>query len=230
VHDTHLKPSVISISWGGPEDSWSDADKTAFDQVFQQAAANGITVLVASGDSGSSDGENDGKPHVDFPASSPHVTAVGGTRLIANGAAVESEQVWNDASTGDGSGGGGCSDFFKRAEYQASLSVCDGAQGVPDAAGNADPVSGYVVRVDGRYEVVGGTSAVAPLYAGLVCRINGITSKRVGALSPILYANPGICRDITVGSNGAFSAQVGWDACTGLGVIDGTKLLEAVKA
>jgi kumamolisin len=228
IHDDTLKPSVISCSWGGPETTWSDAEMTAFDQVFQEAAAKGITILVASGDDGSSDGVTDGKPHVDFPASSPSVTGVGGTSLVATGSTVTSEVVWNDGAQG-GAGGGGCSGYFKRAPYQDSLAVCDGMQGVPDCAAVADPNTGFVVKVDGRFSVIGGTSLAAPTIAGLIARVNQLTGKRVGSLSPILYAHPEVCREITVGNNGSFSAGSPWNACTGLGVIDGTKLLAVVK-
>ena len=72
IHDKKNRPSVISISWGGPESAWTAQAMTAMDDAFQAAAAMGITVCVASGDSGSTDGVSDGNDHVDFPASSPY--------------------------------------------------------------------------------------------------------------------------------------------------------------
>ena len=111
IHDTTNKPSVISISWGGPESAWTPQAMTAMDEAFQAAAAMGITVCVASGDSGSTDGVSDGNGHVDFPASSPYALGCGGTSLRANQTAIASEVVWNDGANG-GASGGGISSFF----------------------------------------------------------------------------------------------------------------------
>src|SRR6202000_629814 len=108
IHDTTNKPSAISISWGGPESSWDSASLTSFDHTMQSAAALGLTITVASGDSGSSDGVSDGANHVDFPASSPHVLACGGTNLQASGGTITEQSVWNDGAQG-GAGGGGVS-------------------------------------------------------------------------------------------------------------------------
>ena len=212
-----------------------------YDQAFQDAAAVGVTVCVATGDAGSSDGVDDGLAHVDFPASSPNALACGGTTLNTNaaGSAITSEVVWNDTADGGGATGGGISDQFALPSYQDNAgvppSVNAGARvgrGVPDVAANADPNTGYEVRVDGSSVVVGGTSAVAPLWAGLVALLNQSLGKPVGFLNPNLYgsiAQDGVFRDITSGNNGAYSAGPGWDACTGWGVADGTKLLAALK-
>jgi kumamolisin len=228
VHDNVNKPSVISISWGGPESNWTSAAMNAMNSVLEQAAQAGITVLVASGDDGSTDGVSDGKQHVDFPASSPWVTACGGTKLtVSNGTATD--VVWNELQSNEGAGGGGFSTQFAVPDYQQGhIPPGSSGRGVPDVSGDADPVSGFLVRVDGQQEVIGGTSAVAPLYAGLVARINSIRGKRIGLLNLILYSTPGICRDVTQGNNGDFSATEGWDAASGLGVIDGQKLLVAL--
>jgi kumamolisin len=231
VHDTTNKPSVISISWGGAESSWTQQAMTAFDEAFQSAAAIGITVCVASGDSGSSDGVNDGADHVDFPASSPHALACGGTSLRANGGTIASETVWNDGPQG-GAGGGGISSFFPLPASQDGLhtTTTSGAtapltkRGVPDVCGDADPETGYEVRIDGTDTVIGGTSAVAPLWAGLIARINAAKGAPVGFVNPTLYAAASALHDITQGNNGDFSAGVGWDACTGLGSPDGAKI------
>lgn len=232
IHDTTNKPSVISISWGSAESNWTPQAMRAFDQAFQAAAALGVTVCCASGDSGSSDGVQDGRNHVDFPASSPFVLACGGTRLVAAGSTIASEVVWNDGPNG-GASGGGVSAVFSLPSWQAGSHVPPPAQkgggrGVPDVSGNADPATGYRVRVEGSDTVIGGTSAVAPLWAALVVLINQEKGKPLGYLNPRLYSNPGAFRDITSGNNGAYEAGPGWDPCTGLGSPDGTKLLNAL--
>jgi kumamolisin len=237
VHDTVNKPSVISISWGGPESNWTAQAFQQFDQAFQDAATLGVTITVAAGDDGSSDGVSDGSAHADFPASSPNVLACGGTTLKASGTTISSEVVWNDAN---GATGGGVSDEFPLPSYQQNAGVPPAAdpggkvgRGLPDVAADADPATGYSVRIDGENTVVGGTSAVAPLWAGLIARLNQSLGKPVGFLNPTLYAlntQSGVFRDITSGNNGAYSAGPGWDACSGLGVADGTKLLKALSS
>jgi kumamolisin len=231
VHDTTHRPSVISISWGGPEASWTQQAMTSFDNAFQAAAAMGITVCVASGDGGSSDGETDHADHVDFPASSPHALACGGTSLRASNGTIESETVWNDGASG-GAGGGGVSAQFAVPSWQQGLSAIKGGhaekltmRGVPDVSGDADPETGYDVRVDGTNTVIGGTSAVAPLWAGLVARINAARNSPIGFINPTLYGAPGALRDVTQGNNGDFSAGPGWDACTGLGTPNGQQMV-----
>jgi kumamolisin len=231
IHDTTHKPSVISISWGGPESSWTQQSLTTFDQAFQSAAALGVTVIAASGDNGSNDGVQGGGDHVDFPASSPHVLAAGGTHLDAANGHITAESVWNDGANG-GAGGGGVSAVFALPAWQAGLRVTrtGGAttplakRGVPDISGDADPESGYAVRVDGSDMVIGGTSAVAPLWAGLIAIINGRTGKQAGFVNPVLYKNPHAMNDVTTGDNGDFAAAIGWDAATGLGTPNGAKL------
>jgi kumamolisin len=208
---------------------------TAFDQAFQAAGALGVTVTVAAGDNGSSDGVNDGLAHVDFPASSPNVLACGGTRLIGSGQTITSETVWNDGASGGATGGGISAFFIPPPAWQSNInlppSVNPGAKpgrGVPDIAGDADPVTGYQVRVDGQNTVIGGTSAVAPLWAGLVALFNQSLGNSVGYLNPWFYISvtsvAGAFHDITSGNNGAYQARAGWDACTGLGSADGAKI------
>ena len=234
IHDTTNRPSVISISWGGPESTWTSQAMAALDQAFQDAAAMGITVCVASGDNGSSDGLSDGADHVDFPASSPHALACGGTTLRASNGRIAAETVWNDGAAG-GAGGGGVSAVFPVPGWQAGLPVTSTAgarplpmRGVPDVAGDADPQTGYDVRVDGYDAVIGGTSAVAPLWAALIARLNSTSATKMGFINSRLYANRNSCNDITVGNNGDFVAAAGWDACTGLGTPDGTRLAKAL--
>jgi kumamolisin len=236
VHATPT-PVVVSISWGQSEDSWTAQARTSLDQAMADAAALGVTVTVAAGDNGSSDGQSGSAAHVDFPASSPHALACGGTSLRGNASTgvISSETVWNDGASG-GATGGGVSDTFGLPTWQATAGVpaqagAAAGRGVPDVAGCADPATGYQVLVDGQSTVIGGTSAVAPLWAGLISRLAQSTGKPFGLIQPLLYAGvtagtaaPGF-RDITSGSNGAYAAGPGWDACTGLGSPEGSSLL-----
>ena len=247
IHDTTNKPSVISISWGNPEKNWTTQAMTSFDQAFQTAAALGVTVCCAAGDAGSGD-ENpdqlaqigavpDGLAHADFPGSSPFSLCCGGTKLTGSGTAIATESVWNEDPVRSATGGG-VSDFFPVPAYQSAVGVPPSAnagghkgRGVPDVAGDADPATGYIVRVDGQESVIGGTSAVAPLWAGLVALMNQKLGHRVGLLNPLIYGSlvgTGSFRDISSGNNGAYSAKQGWDACTGWGTPNGTKLLHAL--
>jgi len=237
IHDADV--TLISISWGQAESNFTTQSLTAFNQAFQEAGTMGKTVFVAAGDNGSSDGETDGKNHVDFPSSSPFAVACGGTTLQASSgnSSIVSETVWNEQSQGEGATGGGVSDFFPKPDYQSQASVPPpqtrgGGRGVPDVAGDADPVTGYNVLVDGAKSVVGGTSAVAPLYAGLFALINELLVKqgkpRAGDVHRALYQNPQAFRDITSGNNGAFSAAPGWDATTGLGSPNGIQIADAL--
>jgi kumamolisin len=235
IHDKTNKPSVISISWGGPESTWTAQSMTAFDSAAQDAAALGVTICAASGDNGSSDGVTDGKNHVDFPASSPHILACGGTSLQSANGAITSETVWNDGAQG-GATGGGFSVQFPLPSWQASIGVkppSGEGRGVPDVCGDADPETGYNVLVDGESLVIGGTSAVAPLWSGLITLLNQKLGKPLGFLQPALYGLPKTAaafHDIVTGSNGAFSAGPGWDACSGLGSPEGENLLKALSA
>jgi len=236
AHDAQLKPSVISISWGGPEDSWSASSLAAMQSALADAAAMGVTVTAASGDSGSGDGETDGQPHVDFPASSPYALGCGGTTLTASAGTISSEVVWNDTASNNGATGGGVSIDYALPTWQQGSKVPQApggyaGRGVPDVAGNADPLTGYQVRVDGQDEVIGGTSAVAPLWAALLARCNQALGRAVGDVHAALYrVGTTAFRDITQGNNGAYNASTGWDACTGLGSPDGQMLLTALTA
>ena len=224
IHDTTNHPSVISISWGGPESSWTQQAMTSLDDACQSAAALGISITVACGDNGSTDGVSDGANHVDFPASSPHVLACGGTKITVSGTTLTNEVVWNDAAQNGGATGGGVSTVFALPTWQQNANVSGATKGgsgrgLPDVAGDAAPATGYSIEVDGQTEVVGGTSAVAPLWAGLIALLNQKLGKPVGFLNPQIYPLLGSTafRDITQGTNGAYNAGVGWDACTGLG-------------
>ena len=236
VHDTTHEPSVVSISWGGSEDSWTAQARDQMETILTDAGGLGVTVTVAAGDSGSSDGAADGMAHVDFPASAPHALACGGTTLELSGTSITSETVWDTAD--GGATGGGVSDVFPVPSYQSAAAIPERAgtktvgRGVPDVAGDADPQTGYTIRVDGQTETVGGTSAVAPLWAGLIALLNASLGAPVGFLQPRLYPllGSGALPDITSGSNGVYAAGPGWDACTGLGSPVGTALAKRLKA
>ena len=241
-------PIAVSISWGGPESSWSSQSMSGMNEAISDAAALGATVTVAAGDNGSSDSASSTTGvAVDFPASSPYSLACGGTTLIGNTATstITSEVVWNEISKQAGAGGGGVSVVYAQPAWQKTAGVpataatgvtgigtaAEPGRGVPDVAGNADPYSGYQIVVDGKPQPIGGTSAVAPLWAGLIARLAQASGTRFGLLQPLIYAGitPGAdvagFRDITDGSNGAYKAGPGWDACTGLGSPNGTALL-----
>jgi kumamolisin len=238
VMDKRNKPSVISISWGGPESSWTSQSLKSYNTALQTAAAVGVTVCVASGDNGSSDRVSDGRAHVDFPASSPYALACGGTHLVGSGVSITVEEVWNDLPN-NGATGGGVSDAFPLPSWQKAANVPPSVnpgnrrgRGLPDLAGDADPLTGYRVAVDGSNAVVGGTSAVAPLVAGLVALLNQALMGSLGYFNPDLYnkvaISSGTFRDVTQGNNGAYQARPGWDPCTGWGSPVGKAILSAL--
>jgi kumamolisin len=242
VHDSQRKPSVISISWGGPESTTDTQGIAAFHELFVAAAALGITVCVASGDHGTADEDAldwDGKIHVDHPAVDDMVLGCGGTQIDGSGKDV----VWNDgtpfdknaAGGGGWASGGGISEVFAVPSYQesaklpVSIASKKPGRGVPDIAMNA---TNYFTRVDRAEGASGGTSAVAPLMSALVALLNQAMRKNVGFLNPLLYANAGaVLHDVTVGTNAitntvqGYQAGPGWDACSGLGTPDGTAIL-----
>lgn len=234
IHDDVNQPTVLSISWGSAEATWTARAMTQMEQAFADAAAIGVTVTVASGDSGSSDGLDDGLAHVDFPASAPHALGCGGTHLSAYDTTWDGDVVWNSDG---GATGGGVSAHFALPTYQDAaqvpVSVNPGGgpgRGVPDVAGDADPATGYAIFVAGQTQVVGGTSAVAPLWAGLTAVCNEALGNRLGFLNPQLYPLLGTSpfHQVTSGNNGAYDAGPGWNPCCGLGTPDGTDLLTAL--
>ena len=216
------------------------------DAAIADAAVLGATVCVAAGDNGSSDDPNNPNAlNCDFPASSPHALACGGTQLVGDVSTytISSEVVWNELANNEGAGGGGVSDVYGVPAWQANAGVPVNAnssktgRGVPDVAGNADPVTGYLVVVDGAAPApIGGTSAVAPLWAGLIARLAQASGTRFGLLQPLVYAGvtPGTAvpgfNDVVTGNNGAYQAGPGWDACTGLGSPNGQALLGLLTA
>ncbi len=260
VHDSQHQLSVISISWDQlelPRDSF----QIQFDQVLQAAAMLGITVCVAAGDSGAAGiGPKawDGKAHVSFPASSPFALACGGTRLIKVARNRIKESIWNqhkaDLSSeagpngSFGAGGGGVSCAFDLPNYQQTAGVPGSlnppgykGRGVPDVAGDADAETGYSITLGGQSHTCGGTSAAAPLWAGLVALINQKLKGRVGFINPQIYdmaADAGAFHDVTDGNNRVsykgfvdvgYDAGPGWNACGGLGSPDGRMLCRLLR-
>lgn len=212
-----VKISGISISWGAAEDVWgADAAKAA-DAAIAQLAPLGIPFFAAAGDNDSGDGE--AGLHVDFPASSPHVIGCGGTTKTA-----ASETVWNNGP-GEGTGGG-YSSLFPVQAWQTGAPAGPGRM-VPDVAANADPHTGYEIFCQGQWQVVGGTSAVAPLYAGLVAAI--AQNLIPGNMPALVWGFPNSFVDVTQGGNGGYQAAVGPDPCTGLGVPIGTALVKVFE-
>lgn len=211
---------VLSWSWGAREPSWGKKAATEMDAAALYGLGKGMITLAASGDNDSSDGGFG--PAVDLPASCPHVIGCGGTHKTPN-----SETVWNNnPGHPNGSGtGGGFSMYFPMPAWQAGAPHGPGRM-VPDVAGNADPGTGYQVVLRGQWNVFGGTSAVAPLWAGLLAACG----KKLGSITPKLYLNHLAFSDITSGDNGMYRARPGPDACTGLGSPIGTAIAKILGA
>jgi kumamolisin len=205
---------VVSISWGGPESQWSTASIATFSAVLAAARAAGVPVFVAAGDNGSTDGTRSNV--VDYPSSDPSAIGCGGTRLYLDSDGHRTaEVVWNDGA-GTSATGGGVSKVFP------------GRQ-VPDIAGNADPQTGYQIVVDGQSSVIGGTSAVAPLYAACYAVLLQAYGHRFDFLNAVL-TNPSVCFDVTSGNNGGYKAGPGRDNVSGYGVVDFGKLLTVLTS
>jgi kumamolisin len=207
---------VCSISWGADEANWGKVAADDMDAAAQEAAHAGMTIFAASGDNDSSDG-GPTAANVDLPAGCPHVIGCGGTNKTRS-----AEVVWNDApgnASGDGTGGG-YSTLFAMPAWQIGHAPAGTGRMVPDVAACADPNTGYQIYYQGGPQVVGGTSAVSPLYSGLFAAFG----KKLGFISDKLWANASAFSDVTSGDNGMFHAQVGPDPCTGLGVPIGRKI------
>jgi kumamolisin len=245
-------PTVISISygWGADDenlDSFSSSEYTQIDQLFQDAANLGITVLVSSGDSGAFI-ETKKQAQASFPASDPWVLACGGTTIGNVNGSSFTEYVWNDTwQGGSGATGGGISARYPVPSYQGKVElpkrIGTGAEGrgLPDIAGNASVNSGYPLYLAGQSSgPIGGTSAVAPLYAGLVAVINENLGFTAGFINPTLYGMPANAFNDVFGppgpANNSYDGTTGypaskeWNACTGLGSINGTALQSALQA
>jgi kumamolisin len=237
VHDRRQGNTVLSISWGQGEVHWHRGVMRAFDRVLLEAAVLGVTVCCSSGDWGAFADTNDRVAHVNYPGSSPYVLACGGTTLHGERGTIGSERVWHNHT---GASGGGVSDAFPRPSWQEGLRIPRATgghrgRGVPDVASNADPLTGYRVFVHGAWHVGAGTSASAPLWAGLIARINESRGTPIGLPTPHLYEHfDRLVRakalvSITRGNNGLFRARKGWDCCTGVGTPRGAALARALK-
>ena len=208
------KCAIVSISWAATEGAWSRKTMQNYDALLQSMSAAGITVFAAAGDYGASDGQRG--LHVEFPASSPNIVACGGTSLRANPSFVSESTWYNNALSATG---GGFSTVFARPPFQPAIKN-QSMRGVPDVSADADPATGHIVILNGAQTVVGGTSAVAPLYAGFLAQLYTLkpsTPRGTAAFLRAAYASPSKFYDITTGSNGGFSAAKNWDACTGMG-------------
>jgi kumamolisin len=237
--------SVISISWGQAEQEWSPNAIVEIDKLFQVAAHRGITVCCSSGDNGVSE-FTDHPFTVAFPASSPHVLACGGTRLHVGSRGSRDETVWNQWRQYKLASGGGVSGVFSLPLYQKRANVPTSnsnkkkrGRGIPDVSANASSDTGYLIEADNTRMSMGGTSAAAPLWAALAARLNEALKTRIGFVTPLLYemtrAEPKTVSDIVKGFNGptrdgGYQARRGWDACTGLGSPNGSKILKYLNS
>jgi len=241
VSDTINDPSVVSVSYGFGQSYWDAITGlvAAFEATFQAGIVKGISICVASGDDGAQ-GRSDAAPSVGYPGGSPYCICTGGTSLQISGTTIISETVWNQ---GNGGTGGGIT-TFALPSYQTGLgltatpyTIGPGTpqaltyRGAPDLAANSDPATGYRFYVNGRLYQYGGTSAAAPLIAGLIAIINANLSTRIGFLNSKIYTNGSAFTDITVGDNcciglqdTGWAATAGWDACTGMGSPIGTSI------
>ena len=208
---------TTSISWGASESARTTSNINAVDAVFKAGAAQGLGFYAASGDDGSDDA-GDGTTTVDYPASDPYVTGVGGTKLTVTSANAFSKEVaWSG-------GGGGKSSVFKIPSWQTAVqkSAGGGFRQVPDVSAHANPSPGVSIYSQGSWGTVGGTSAAAPEWAAFAALYNqqaaAAGKANLGFANPALYtANGTGFHDITSGSNGAYSAATGWDFTTGWG-------------
>ncbi len=221
LFDDDNRPSIVSISFGFPEYLWTPIALTILDELFTVAALLGVSIFCASGDNGA-ELDADGTPHVLAPASSPFAHACGGTQIVA-GSGTTAEIAWSKT-------GGGFSSRFGVPPWQSlAASAAVGyrlapGRGVPDFAAQAMP--GYSVVFEGVTFAMGGTSAVAPVWAALTARLNERLEKPLGFFSPLLYGAPAstFFRDVTSGSNDRFHSAAGWNPCTGLGVPAGNAI------
>lgn len=255
--DHHLG-KIISQSWGATENTLFDAAGRKvlddFSDFYERARSERVTVFASTGDSGSSNVELDGVtvypfPTVGFPASSPLVTAVGGTSLYADTAGhYQSETVWDEVALGGGAGGGGISQVFREPGYQRETlpghvqGQLDHHRGIPDISYNADPYTpiliyvGFLGSANAGYYFIGGTSEGSPQWAGIAADLNQYAGQPLGFLNPALYSIGGsghfreIGRDIKVGNNGyngvpGYAATPGWDPASGWGTPDLDKVM-----
>jgi len=226
LFDDQHRPSILSISFGFPEYLWTPVALTILDELFVVAALLGVSVFCASGDHGA-EIDADGNPHVLAPASSPFAHACGGTRLSPS-AGDQAEIVWSQT-------GGGFSQRFAVPPWQSEAAAVAAAyndkagRGLPDFVAEAWP--GACVVFDGTTFAMGGTSAVAPLFAALAARIGQHTGHALGFFASLAYGASGrsCFRAIASGSNDRYRTATGWNPCTGLGAPIGTALQAALQ-
>jgi kumamolisin len=232
VHDQKWKPSVLSISWGRNEMHWSRRMLRQFDEILMEAALLGITICCSSGDTGELADSLDHTPHVCFPAASPWVVACGGTSLAARRAGRIVECAWSNQM---GASGSGLSALCARPRWQGrSHKPSHVGRRVPDVSANADPQSPYRVYINGAWHVGAGTSASAPMWAGLVARLNQLRGERIGLITPALYKHAAALvkrralRRVPASRGRRVPAGTGWAPHTGLGVPHGRCLVDAL--
>jgi subtilase family serine protease len=225
--------SIISSSWGICELQSNRSMISATEQALKAATAAGISMFVASGDSGAYDCQRsnlaDHQLTVDSPAASAYAVAVGGTRLnMSPSGAYESESGWDDPLSASG-GGGGYTTIDPRPSWQSGPGVNTSVdkRGVPDVSADAAPGTGWSTYNAGNLGEAGGTSAATPFWAASMLLVqqyaNSHHAGRIGFADPILYAlakggqpYPPF-HDVTTGSNRHYAAHAGWDPATGLG-------------
>jgi kumamolisin len=240
------RADVASISWGSCEANRTTDGMSRMASSMAAAAAAGVTVFVASGDHGAygciNNDREDLRISVDSPASDPNVVAVGGTfaSMLPDGTYID-EVAWEDPLTG-WAPGGGVSTYYQRPAWQTGLGVANarsnGMRQVPDVAGPADPMSGFLTVSEGEASSGGGTSASSPFWAGYTILVRQLAAAEgqqgLGALGPTLYAvaaaqpSGAVFHDVTRGGNLFDNATPGWDYATGLGTPRGMPLARAI--
>ncbi|MFM6928025.1 MAG: S8 family serine peptidase [Bdellovibrio sp.] len=219
------RAKVVNYSWGACERDVEQNHQTEMNKIFARAVAQGVNILVASGDSGS-DSCQDGSIAADWPSGHSNVVAVGGTSLHAQGSNGE-ESAWSGS-------GGGISGIYALPDWQNGLNSHFTKRAYPDVSFNADPYTGQAVWT-GAWEVIGGTSMAAPQWAGFLVLVNEARTRNnlgtLGFLNPIIYGFSDQDRaeafnDITQGRNGAYQAGPGYDAVSGLGTMHASALLQ----
>lgn len=230
ITDHRFAPSVISCSWGAPEETLDEDFTDCLDDLLAAAALRGISVVYSSGDRGP-DLSEQGEPRVHYPAASPFVLGCGGTILTPPFGAPEVGWVETMGRMHLASGGG----FSRRAqrpEWQRRAAAAHGpdGRGVPDVAAKADVTSGWEMCIAGERIRMGGTSSAAPMWAALLARLNACLGSRIGWITPLLYRDAfrSALTDITSGDNGTWACCRGWDPLTGLGTPRGDLLLAAL--
>ena len=235
------KAKSISVSWGIGEQHEASATMNSLDTIFKQYAAQGQSIFAASGDSGAYD-SGGSTLEVDSPANDPYVTGVGGTHLNLSGSSYSSESIWSNSSNKSG-GGGGLSKVYTMPSFQSGTGVqnsySNGKREVPDVSADADPNTGYSIYSQGSWTVVGGTSAAAPLWAGIAALNNQYAAANgkgnLGQANPTLYKmfntsqTYSAFHDVTSGNNLYYPATTGYDMASGIGTPDAYNIIRDIN-